>query len=162
MSQMVDTSEFRRVMGHFPTGVVVVTSRRPDRTPCGLTVNAFCSVSLNPALVLVCVEGKADSHDFIRDSGYFAVSVLDQHGGETLSRRFATDLEADKFRGVAYREEVTGAPVLENAIAWLDCQVAQAIPAGDHTVFLGEVIAADAREGSPLVYYRGGYGRFIP
>lgn len=159
---MVDTSEFRRVMGHFPTGVAIVTSRRTDGTPCGLTVNAFCSVSLSPALVLVCVEGEADSHDCIRDSGYFAVSILDEPRGETLSRRFATDKRADKFEGVAYREESTGAPVLETAIAWLDCQVTQAIPAGDHTVFLGEVIAADAREGQPLVYYRGGYGRFIP
>jgi flavin reductase (DIM6/NTAB) family NADH-FMN oxidoreductase RutF len=162
MSQAVDTSEFRRVMGHFPTGVVVVTSRQPDGQLCGLTVNAFCSVSLQPALVLVCIDGEADSHDCIRETGVFAVSVLDERKGELLSRRFAGDRVEDKFAGVAYREEVTGAPVLDASIAWLDCHVVQAIPAGDHTVFLGEVVAADAQEGQPLVYYRGGYGRFIP
>lgn len=162
MNQMIDTSEFRRVLGHFPTGVVVVTSLRPDGEPCGLTVNAFCSVSLVPPLVLVCVEIDADSHDCIRESGFFAASVLDETRGEGLSRRFATGRSEEKFRGVAYREETTGAPVLEAAIAWVDCRVTQAVPAGDHTVFLGEVVAADAREGQPLVYYRGGYGRFIP
>jgi flavin reductase (DIM6/NTAB) family NADH-FMN oxidoreductase RutF len=159
---MMDSSEFRRVMGHFATGVAVVTSRRADGRPCGLTVNAFCSVSLNPTLVLVCVERDADSHDCIRELGSFAVSVLDERKGEALSRRFATYGLDDKFQGVAYREEATGAPVLEAALAWVDCRVAQAVPAGDHTVFMGEVIAGDAREGRPLVYYRGGYGRFIP
>lgn len=158
---MMEPSEFRRVMGHFPTGVVVVTTRRADGRPCGLTVNAFSSVSLSPALVLVCVEREADSHDCIGGSGIFAACVLDEANGESLSRRFASAETDDKFHGVAYHEESTGAPVLDAAIAWLDCRVTQAIPAGDHTVFLGEVIAADAREGRPLVYYRGGYGRFI-
>lgn len=159
---MTDPAEFRRVMGHFPTGVVVVTTRRGDGRPCGLTVNAFTSVSLDPPLVLVCVDHAADSHDLIRDSGVFAVSVLEEDEGESLSRRFAALEVEEKFIGVAYREETTGAPVLDAAIAWLDCRVTQEIPAGDHTIFLGEVIVADAREGQPLVYYRGGYGRFIP
>lgn len=159
---MMDSSEFRRVMGHFPTGVVIVTSLRDDGSPCGLTVNAFCSVSLDPSLVLVCVERDADSHDCIRDSGIFAVSVLDDARGESLSRRFANSEGGDKFHGVAFRTEASGAPVLESAIAWLDCRVRQAVPAGDHTVFLGEVVVADAQEGRPLVYYRGGYGRFDP
>lgn len=158
----MEPSEFRRVMGHFPTGVVVVTTRMPDGRPCGLTVNAFSSVSLQPALVLVCVEHAADSHDCIRDSGIFAVSVLDERKGESISRRFASFEVGAKFDGVAYREEASGAPVLDAAIAWLDCRVEKALPAGDHTIFLGEVLAADAREGRPLVYYRGGYGRFIP
>jgi flavin reductase (DIM6/NTAB) family NADH-FMN oxidoreductase RutF len=162
IDQMMDPNEFRRVMGHFPTGVVVVTSQRGDGSPCGLTVNAFCSVSLDPALVLVCVEREADSHDCIAESRIFAVSVLDEAGGESLSRRFASSEVGDKFQGVAYREESTGAPVLDTAIAWLDCRVAQVVPAGDHTVFFGEVLVGDAREGRPLVYYRGGYGRFDP
>jgi flavin reductase (DIM6/NTAB) family NADH-FMN oxidoreductase RutF len=159
---MIDTAEFRRVMGHFPTGVAVVTSLQPDAEPRGMTVNAFCSVSLSPILVLVCIDRVADSHDCIRDSAVFAVSVLDEERGESLSRRFASDDIEDKFHGVAYREESTGAPVLDAAIAWLDCRVVQAVPAGDHTLFVGEVVAADAREGRPLVYYRGGYGRFNP
>lgn len=158
----MDASEFRRVMGHFATGVTVVTTVQPDGRPCGLTANAVCSVSLEPRLVLVCVERGADTHDCIRGSGAFAISVLEQDGGETLSRRFATYEVENKFDGVAYRAERTGAPILEASIAWIDCRVVQEIAAGDHTIFLGEVVAGDAREGSPLVYYRGGYGRFVP
>lgn len=149
-------------MGHFATGVTVVTTVKGDGEPCGLTASAVCSVSVNPVLVLVCVEHGADSHDCIVAAGRFAVNILGEEGGETLSRRFATYEVEDKFRGVAFREESTGAPVLEGALAWLDCRVAQAVEAGDHTIFLGEVVAGDAREGTPLVYYRGGYGRFTP
>lgn len=158
----MDSSEFRRVLGHFPTGVAVVTARRADGEPCGLTVNAFSSVSLRPPLVLVCVDQGADSHACISDSGAFAVNVLEQERGETLSRRFATWGVDDKFEGVAYRTERTNSPILEAALAWIDCRVAQAISAGDHTIFIGEVMEADAREGNPLVYYRGGYGRLTP
>lgn len=158
----MDTSEFRRVMGHFPTGVTIVTTRLGNGGACGLTVNAFCSVSLDPPLVLVCVERDADSHACITDTGFFAVNILGSEKGETLSRRFATFGVADKFEGVAFREVVTGAPVLEVAVAWVDCQLVRAVPGGDHTIFLGEVVAADAVDGSPLVYYRGGYGRFQP
>ena len=159
---MIDSIEFRRVMGHFASGVAVVTARASGERPCGLTASAVCSVSLDPTLLLVCVERGADSHDCIRDFGAFAVNVLPQEGGESLARRFASWEVEDKFRGIAYREEQTGAPVLQDALAWLDCRVAEVLPGGDHTIFLGEVVAADAREGGPLVYYRGGYGRFIP
>ncbi len=159
---MIDTSEFRRVMGHFATGVAVVTGRHPDGRPCGLAVNAFCSVSLEPTLVLVCLEHISASHGCIREAGAFAVNVLEQQRGESLARRFSTWGFDDKFRGVAYREERTGAPVLDDALAWLDCRLTDTMPGGDHTIFLGEVLAADAREGTPLVYYRGGYGRFLP
>jgi flavin reductase (DIM6/NTAB) family NADH-FMN oxidoreductase RutF len=160
--QMIDSSEFRRVMGHFPTGVTVVTSLHEDGSPCGLTVNAFCSLSLEPALVLVCVERAADSCDCIDRSGVFVVNILEEGRGEALSRRFSTWGVGDKFRGVAYRTERTGCPVLEIALAWVDCRVTERVPAGDHTIFVGEVLEADAHEGSPLVYYRGGYGRFLP
>ncbi|HEV2129737.1 MAG TPA: flavin reductase family protein [Longimicrobiaceae bacterium] len=159
---MMEPSEFRRVLGHFPTGVAVVTGRRADGTPCGLTLNAFCSVSLEPALILVCIEHTAVSHDCILDTGAFAVNVLEQTHGERLARRFSTWGTGDKFRGIPYREEASGAPVLADALAWIDCRVWNSYPGGDHTIFVGEVIAADAHEGAPLVYYRGGYGRFIP
>ncbi|MET0395498.1 MAG: flavin reductase family protein [Longimicrobiaceae bacterium] len=159
---MIDQIEFRRVIGHFATGVTVVTTVRGDGEPCGLTASAVCSVSLDPVLVLVCVEHDADTHGCIAAAGKFAVNVLADEGGESLSRRFATFQVKDKFRGVAFREELTGAPVLEGSLAWLDCRVSQAVEAGDHTIFLGEVLAGDAREGTPLVYYRGGYGRFTP
>jgi flavin reductase (DIM6/NTAB) family NADH-FMN oxidoreductase RutF len=159
---MIDGSEFRRVMGHFPTGVAIVTTQRGDGRPCGLAANAFASVSLAPMLVLICLDHDSDTHGCVVEAGYFAVNVLDDRRGETLSRRFSTYGVDDKFTGTAFRVETTGAPVLEDALAWLDCRVVQRVGAGDHTVFIGEVLAADAREGAPLVYYRGGYGRFAP
>ena len=157
---MMEGSEFRRILGHFATGVTVVTSRVGE-LPCGLTVNAFGSVSLDPPLILICVEQSADSHACFEAAGFFVVNVLDEERGESLSRRFATWGVDDKFRGVAYRTEASGAPVLEDALAWLDCRIVNAVPAGDHTIFIGEVVAGNAREGAPLVYYRGGYGRFV-
>jgi len=158
---MMDPIEFRRVMGHFASGVAVVTTRQPDGAPCGLTVNAFCSVSLEPTLVLVCVERGADSHDCIHQAGVFAVNVLAQES-EATSRRFAAFEVSRKYEGIAYHMEATGAPVLNESLAWLDCRVTISHAVGDHTVFIGEVLAGDAREGDPLVYYRGGYGRFKP
>ena len=158
----MDASEFRRVMGHFPTGVTVVTTRLPDGRPCGLTVNAFCSLSLDPPLVLVCVERDAESHACILEAGFFAVNVLGAGKGEMLSRRFSSYGVEDKFAGVAYDEAVSGAPVLDAAIAWADCRLTDHHPGGDHTIFVGEVITGDAVDGLPLDYHRGGYGSFHP
>jgi flavin reductase (DIM6/NTAB) family NADH-FMN oxidoreductase RutF len=157
----MEAAEFRRVLGHWATGVSVVTGRRADGQPCGLTVNSFCSVSLDPPLVLVCVERTAASHLCLEESGVFAVNVL-AGTRERTARRFASWDQPNKFEGVAYRRESTGAPVLEEALAWVDCRIWRAHEAGDHTVFIGEVVAGDALEGAPLLYYRGGYGRFMP
>lgn len=158
----LEPSEFRRVLGHFPTGVAIVTSLLEDGSPCGLTVNAFCSVSLVPPLVLVCIEKVAQSHDCIVRLGAFGVNVLEEGKGEGLSRRFADQARSDRFEGVAYRTGGRGTPILDQALAWLECSVNQIVDAGDHTIFIGEVVEADAHEGRPLVYYRGGYGRFEP
>lgn len=158
----LDRAEFRRVMGHFATGVTVVASRRPaDDLPVALTANAVASVSLDPMLVLVCIEKDADSHDALLESGVFSINILadDQ---ERLARRFASwDIDR-KFEGIAFRTEATGAPVLEAVLAWVDCRVAATHPGGDHTIVVGRVLTGDAREGTPLVYYRGGYGRLVP
>jgi flavin reductase (DIM6/NTAB) family NADH-FMN oxidoreductase RutF len=159
---MIDPIEFRRVMGRFPTGVAIVTSCRPNGEPCGLTLNSFCSVSLEPCLILVCVDRLAESHDCIIQHGTFGVNILGDGRGEYLSRRFAEPQVNRKFTGISFRSGGAGVPILEEALAWLECRVIQTIPGGDHTIFLGEVIEADAREGHPLVYYRGGYGRFDP
>jgi flavin reductase (DIM6/NTAB) family NADH-FMN oxidoreductase RutF len=159
---MIDTSEFRRVLGHFATGVAILTSCREDGEACGLTINSLCSVSLEPTLVLACIDRTADSHACIERAGVYAINVLAERRGETLARRFATWGMDDKFQGIAHHPEITGAPVLDDALAWMDCRIRHAYPAGDHTIFVGEVIAADAREGTPLLYYRGGYGRFAP
>ena len=157
----MEEAEFRRVMGHFATGVAVVAARRGDGPPSGLTANAIASVSLDPPLVLVCVEEGADTHPVIVEAGAFAISILAEQD-EALARRFSTYESAEKFDGVAYTEAVTGAPVLEEALAWVDCRLWQRYDGGDHTIFVGEVVGADARDGAPLTYFRGGYGRLVP
>ena len=156
----MEAADFRRVLGHFATGVTVVTSA-DGGAMYGLTASAVTSVSLEPPLVLVCVDRTADTHDAIERSESFAVNTL-AADGEALSRRFATYPVGEKFDGVAYRVEETGAPVLEAALAWVDCTLRQAYEGGDHTIFVGEVLAGDARAGAPLLYFRGGYGRLAP
>ena len=157
----VDAAEFRRVLGHFVTGVTVLTTRDRSGEPAGLTANAFASLSLDPPLVLVCIDHASSTHDLIVDAGFFAVNVLAE-GQERISRRFADDQVEPRFEGIAWREELTRAPILDDALAWVDCRVHSTCEGGDHTIFLGEVRAADAREGVPLLFYRGGYGRFAP
>lgn len=155
----MESAEFRRILGHLPSGVTVVTAS--DGAPCGLTASAVTSVSLEPPLVLVCVDRSADTHACIEQAGAFAVNVLDERA-EGLARRFAEYERGRKFSGVAYRTETTGAPVLERALAWVDCRVKARYGGGDHSIFLGEVVAGDADEGAPLLYFRGGYGRLSP
>lgn len=148
-------------MGHFVTGVVVVATRVPGREePCGLTASSVAAVSLEPPLVLVCVDKGAESHDCIVESGFFSINIL-AAGQEKVSRRFASWEQIEKFSGLGYRTESTGAPILEESLAWLDCRVWASYPGGDHTIFVGEVLAADAVDEAPLLYYRGGYGRFV-
>jgi flavin reductase (DIM6/NTAB) family NADH-FMN oxidoreductase RutF len=145
-------------MGSFPTGVTVVTSRSPDASPCGMTANSVASVSLDPVLVLVCLDRSASSHGCITEGGAFAISVLSAED-EDLARRFARGRWRERFNGLELREEVTGSPILSRALAWMDCRVTEVYEAGDHSIVVGEVLACDAREGEPLVFYRGGYHR---
>jgi flavin reductase (DIM6/NTAB) family NADH-FMN oxidoreductase RutF len=157
----LDPAEFRRIMGHWTSGVAIVSTTAADGSPRGLTANAVASVSLVPPLVLVCIERGADTHGAIRAAGSFAVSMLPQ-SAERTARRFAGDSPESKFDGVAYRTETTGAPVLDEALAWVDCRVHEILDGGDHSIYLGEVVAGDAHEGEPLVYYRGGFNRLVP
>lgn len=155
---MPDEIRFREVMGRFTTGVTIVTSRGPDGSPCGMTANSFASVSLDPLLVLVCVDRMSATHGCIVEGGAFAVSVLPSDA-EALARRFSEGERGDRFEGLALREEVSGSPVLDDALAWMDCRVRDVHPTGDHSIVIGEVLACDAREGSPLLFYRGTYHR---
>lgn len=153
---MPDELRFRQVMGSFTTGVAVVTSRGPDGRPCGLTANSVVSVSLRPLLVLVCVGREAASHACIVDGGSFAVSILGRRH-EALARRFAEQERSSRFEDLAYRAEITGSPVLADALAWLDCRVTDVHDAGDHSIVVGEVLACEAHGGEPLVFFRGEY-----
>ena len=154
--------DFRRVLGHWATGVTVVTTWDAEGQPAGLTASSVTSVSLNPPLVLVCVAHSAQSHPAFHTHGRFAINVLNiDH--EHLARRFASSGGgAEKFEGVGYRQGALGLPILKDALAELECTIIHAYPAGDHTIFVGQVEAADCRGDiglEPLLYYRGRFNR---
>jgi flavin reductase (DIM6/NTAB) family NADH-FMN oxidoreductase RutF len=136
----------------------VVTSRGPDARACGLTANSVASVSLRPLLVLVCLDRGASSHGCITSGGAFAISVLSSDD-EPLAHRFAQGRWTDRFKGLELREAVTGSPILVRALAWVDCRVTEVYEAGDHSIVVGEVLACDARDGQPLLFFRGKYHR---
>ena len=149
---------FRRVMGQLATGVTVVTTRLGNEVH-GLTANAVCSVSLEPLLVLVCVDHTADTHPLLEKSGVFAVNIL-SHEQEDLSRLFAgpTEAKAGRLEALGCRTAVTGAPIIEGCLGYLDCRVVAAYPGGDHTIFVGQVEEAEIGENaSPLLFFRGHY-----
>lgn len=153
----IDTQEFRRVLGHFAAGVTIITTVGDDGKPYGLTATAFTSVSLEPPLVLVCVDKRAESHPHFHASRVFAVNFLAADQQE-LSRRFAVP-GGDKFTGITLCPGVTGAPLLAGVLGYLECRTTDICEGGDHTIFIGQVEAADACAGEPLVYFRGMYGR---
>jgi len=151
----VSAREFRAALRHFPAGVTVVTTRDAQGRPCGLTASAFTSVSLDPPLVLVCVDHAATAYPAFEACGWFAVNVLGK-SQEPLSRRFAAS-RPDKFVGVAYREGQAGLPILEDVVAALECRLVHRYPGGDHTIFVGRVEGTTIAGGPPLVYFLGGY-----
>ena len=145
----------RRIFGRFATGVTVVTTVRDGR-PYGMTANAVTSLSLDPPLVLVAVDRRAGMHAALREGQCFALSILgDDH--EHLSRRFATS-GPKEFGDLAVTTAVTGAPILADAIGWVDCRITEVLPGGDHDIFVGEILAGDHQEqGRPLLYFAGKY-----
>lgn len=151
----IERNELRQVMGHFATGVTVITTLNKAGALHGLTANAFCSVSLDPPLCLISVDKKAESYGSFEESRVFTVNILatDQ---ESLSRRFAVS-GGDKFVGVAYRIGANGAPILEGALAYIECKLYASYDGGDHTIYLGEVEQAEITENKPLLFFRGGY-----
>jgi flavin reductase (DIM6/NTAB) family NADH-FMN oxidoreductase RutF len=152
----VDREQFFALMASFASSVTVITSKGQDGAVRGLTASAFCSVSLEPRLCLVSVDNRSESIGAINESGTFAVNILasDQ---EHISRRFASKLP-DKFDGIGYRPGTsTGAPILDGVLAWIECKIFSAVPGGDHTVFIGEILDGTSNEGTPLVYFRGQY-----
>jgi flavin reductase (DIM6/NTAB) family NADH-FMN oxidoreductase RutF len=155
----VDPDLFRGTLSYWSSGVTVVTSRR-GKDVRGMTASAVCSVSLDPPLVLVCIDKTAIMHDFVEQSRVFALNIL-ARDQEDVSRACATRKveESRRLEGIPYHDEATGSPILDGAIGFLDCTVEAALPGGDHTIFVGRVEAAGARDGEPLVYFRGAYRR---
>ncbi|PDW02557.1 flavin reductase family protein [Candidatus Viridilinea mediisalina] len=151
---MLDDARFRQVMSLFASGVTIVTTAHEGRL-AGLTVSSFTSLSLNPMLVLVCIDLQASSHSTIAASGYYAVNILAE-GQEYLSRRFASP-QAEKFIPETYTISPHGLPLLAGCLAQIECRVHATLPGGDHTIFVGEVLDVSCHEGRPLLYYRSGY-----
>jgi 3-hydroxy-9,10-secoandrosta-1,3,5(10)-triene-9,17-dione monooxygenase reductase component len=149
----VEPARFRAVMGHFATGVTVVTAPGP----VGMTANAIASLSLDPLLALVCFDERSRTLPIVRETGRFGINVL-AVGQEELAARFAGKEEA-KFDDVPHTLH-DGIPVLEGALAWIGCTLQELLPGGDHTIGIGAVTAAETGEGEPLVWYRGAYGTF--
>ncbi|MGH7821735.1 MAG: flavin reductase family protein [Candidatus Binatia bacterium] len=151
----IEKSELRRVMGHFATGVTVITTHDGNGAVAGLTANAVASLSLIPPLILICVDKTAECYPSFEKSGVFAVNILAEDQ-ETISRRFATRGVA-KFEGIGYRLNEDGCPLLDDAVGHLDCRIVARHDGGDHTIYLGEVRGGDADERPPLLFFRGGY-----
>ncbi len=157
----IESKRFRDVLGHHPTGVAVVTGRSADGKPAGLAVGSFTSVSLDPPLVAFLVDQSSSSWPKIRDGGVFCVNVLSAEQ-EHVCRKFASKAD-DKFAGVPWRDAGSGSPLLEGAVAWIDCDLYAVHEAGDHSIVIGHVRELDApNPSSPLLFFRGGYGSFAP
>ena len=151
---MVGEVKFRTVMGHFATGVTVVASRRPKGEPVGLTVNAFTSVSLEPPLILVCIYRAADAHDPILQAGHFGVSFLGADH-EEWAIRFSQDEPGDRFRELPVLDGPLGSPLIEGALAWMECRIHEVHPGGDHSIVVAEVVECEAGDGDPLLFFKG-------
>jgi flavin reductase (DIM6/NTAB) family NADH-FMN oxidoreductase RutF len=155
----IEAARFRQVLGHFPTGVCVITAAGAEG-PVGLAIGSFFSVSLDPPLVGFCPDKNSSSWPGIKASGKFGVNILaaDQ---EDVCRVFATK-GADKFAGLGWKPGPTGSPRLADVLAWIDCEIDAVHDAGDHELCVGRVVELELgreHEG-PLVFYRGGYGGF--
>jgi len=153
----IDKDEFRKAMSRFASSVTVVTILSEAGEPKGLTVSAFCSLSLDPPLVLICIEKNASLHQHLTEGSHFAVNILSEEQ-ELISRKFASK-NGDRFEGIGYKRGVAGSPLLEDVIAHVECVVQESHPAGDHTIFVGQVESAQTTEGKPLTYFRGGYSK---
>ena len=153
--------EFRKALGHFTTGVTVVTVEREPGKIHGMTANSFTSVSLDPMLILVCVDQRAKMLPLLEEKKRFGISVL-KAGQEAISEYFAKGVpsaETEERLSIRYRSTPGGIPVLENTLLQLSCKVSASHIAGDHTIFVGEVEEAEMHEGEPLLYFRGEYRR---
>lgn len=148
--------EFRNVMGHFASGVTIITTESEGRA-YGTTASAVSSLSLEPPMVLICMNESSSTGQAVARSGAFAINILhvDQH---ELARRFATK-DPDKFDGVELEPGPFGQPLLADALATIECAVTETMSGGTHTVYIGEVRSAVSYDGAPLAYFRGEFGR---
>ncbi|HEV8342833.1 MAG TPA: flavin reductase family protein [Candidatus Binatia bacterium] len=153
----MDLRHLRNVMGHFATGVTVITTLDKDANPSGLTANAFTSLSLDPPLALICVDKKAHCYSCFDESKIFAINVLSEKQ-EEISRRFATK-GVEKFNGIKWHRSENGCALIDGAIGHIECRVVRTHDGGDHTIYIGEIVSANTSEGRPLIFFKGQYHR---
>lgn len=151
----VSQEEFRYALSHFASGVCVVTTVDKAGKQFGITVSAFCSVSLDPALILVCIERSTASHYAFGESEVFIVNILSEDQ-RSLSEHFATPFP-NKFSEIPHRITDSGVPALDGTIATIECRLHATLDGGDHSIFLGRVEEAHIRGGRPLIYFRSDY-----
>lgn len=160
----IDSGLFRQVLGHFPTGVTIITATEADGTPVGLTIGSFTSVSLEPPLVGFLPMVGSGRWKAIEATGSFCVNVLGHDQGD-LCWQFAKSSIEHPFEGVDWTPSpITGSPILPGAIAWIDCRISQVVPAGDHVFVMGEVVEMEHAHAdldpNPLLFFKGKVGKF--
>lgn len=161
MTASSDPNTFRRVLGHYPTGVCVVTAMQANHKPVGMAVGSFTSVSLDPPLVAFFPDASSTSWPKIEAAGRFCVNILAEHQ-LPLCQAFASKAE-DKFAGIPWRMSSAGLPILDDVVAWIDCDLHAVHEAGDHFIVLGRVHSLDVEHPhQPLLFFKGGYGQFSP
>jgi 3-hydroxy-9,10-secoandrosta-1,3,5(10)-triene-9,17-dione monooxygenase reductase component len=158
LSTGLDQARFREVLGHFATGVTIVTALE-EGVPVGFSCQSFAALSLDPPMVVLAPARTSTSWPRIRAAGSFCVNILGEHQ-EAVCRAFANS-GGDKFSGVGWRPGITGAPVIDNSLAVVECELGDIFEGGDHEIVIGRVVALDVGEGGPLLFYRGGFGRFV-
>lgn len=151
----INRDEFRAALGRFASGVTVVTLKDAGGNLHGITVSAFCSVSLDPPLILVCIEKAAGSHHAFAENEVFVVNIL-RESQQHYSDQFASYFP-DKFDGIEFETNVDGVPILRNTLASLECRLTNAHDSGDHTIFIGLVEKSFVADEQPLIYYHGNY-----
>jgi 3-hydroxy-9,10-secoandrosta-1,3,5(10)-triene-9,17-dione monooxygenase reductase component len=151
----ISTNKFKKTLGSFATGVTVVTTCLDSKLH-GLTVNAFSSLSLNPPLVLICIDKKSESNKILKQSKIFAVNILSKDQ-KNLSKIFSDSKNKNRFHKVKTTTKITGSPIIVNSLGYIDCSVEKIIPAGDHNIFVGKIKSLNTKNLDPLIYYRGNY-----
>jgi len=158
----LDIQDFKDSLATWASGVTVITTTDADGKPKGMTASSFSSVSLEPPLILVCLAQSLYTHTLMQQSGYFAVNILGVNNLEwgKLFAGMMPEIE-DRFAYTGYTRGETGAPILTDVVGWVECQTYATQPAGDHTIFVGEVIAAGSHQtDAPLLYYQRQWGTF--
>ncbi|SER86626.1 flavin reductase family protein [Psychrobacillus sp. OK032] len=153
--QPMDDRAFRDIVGNFCTGVTIITTMNGDLQPIGFTANSFSSLSLNPKLVLFSIDKNASTYKDFMNTEHFAVNILSTNQLD-LSKQFSKR-GINRFEGVNFTKDVTGSPILNGSLAYLDCKITNFYEGGDHTIVIGEVLSADAREEKPLAFFQGKY-----